>query len=168
MVQHPHVAVQLIHTVQHAVPGIQHLARAAAGGLGQSLYAAGGQIIFQRKSIQAAVAQISQEQCVPHGLRPVGVGPRGLELPQNAGQGTVHSKVKAVFKAAAVNHIAAGVQMAQGAAGGDLNAGGLAQGRAVQHIGGHIRAIPAFRCGINPTILPPAAKAGGTAMPQGR
>ena len=61
MVQHPHVAVQLIHTVQHAVPGIQHLARAAAGGLGQSLYAAGGQIIFQRKAVQAAVAQIRQE-----------------------------------------------------------------------------------------------------------
>ena len=61
MVQHPHVAVQLIHTVQHAVPGIQHLARAAAGGLGQSLYAAGGQIIFQRKAVQTAVAQIRQE-----------------------------------------------------------------------------------------------------------
>ena len=61
MVQHPHVAVQLIHTVQHAVPGIQHLARAAAGGLGQSLYAADGQIIFQRKAVQAAVAQIRQE-----------------------------------------------------------------------------------------------------------
>ena len=58
--------------------------------------------------------------------------------------------------------------MAQAAAGRNFNAGDLAQGRAVQHIGGHIRAIPAFRCGINPTILPPAAKAGGTAMPQGR
>ena len=105
---------------------------------------------------------------MPHRLHPVGVGPCGLELPQNAGQGTIHSKIQAVFKAAAVNHIAAGVQMAQGAAGGDLNVGGLAQGRAVQYIGGHIRAIHAFRCGINPIILPPAAKAGGTAMPQGR
>lgn len=105
---------------------------------------------------------------MPHRLHPVGVGPCGLELPQNASQGTIHSKIQAVFKAAAVNHIAADIQMAQGAAGRNFNVGSLAQGRAVQHIGGHIRAIPAFRCGINPTILPPAAKAGGTAMPQGR